>query len=117
MKKTSKGMIKMSTHGKISILKTGFHDNFTDENILNDFTEAAKLSNFDVSFKISKSFHTLSRTTTLGNTVFCIEVEMENFLPISFMMSMPSASQEEQERFKSWSKFWTVLTKIGYNVK
>ena len=33
------------------------------------------------------------------------------------MMSMPTASPEEQAKFKAWSKFWATLTKFGYNVK
>lgn len=117
MRKTSKGTIKMSTHGKIPVLKTGLHNDFTEENVLNDFNEAAKLSNFNATFKISKPFHELPKCTTLGNSIFCIEIEIENFTPISFMMSMPTASQEDQDKFKAWSKFWTSLTKIGYNVK
>ena len=46
-----------------------------------------------------------------------VETQIENFSGISFMMSMPTASPEEQAKFKAWSKFWATLTKFGYNVK
>ena len=39
-----------------------------------------------------------------------------NFPGIHFTMSF-SKDEAERNKFRSWSKFWTELTKIGYKVK
>lgn len=117
MRKSSKGIIKMSTSGIIPIRKSGGFENFTDDIVLNDFKDAAEKSKFNFEFQVEKTLHTLPRTSTYGNEIKEIVIKIKNFTGISFMMSMPTASTEDQEKFKSWSKFWTTLTKIGYNVK
>ena len=117
MRRTSKGFIKMTTHGLIPIRKTGVFDNFTEMNILNDFIEAAKLAGFPVTFEVFEPVHDLPVTSTLGNGIKEMTIKIVNFKPVSFMMSLPTAPQEDQQLFKAWSKFWTSLTKLGYNVK
>lgn len=117
MRKSSKGIIKMTTSGLIPIRKSGSFESFTEENVLNDFIDAASKSNFNFEFQVEKSLHSLPKTSTLGNEIKEIVLKIKNFNGISFMMSMPTSSKEDQEKFKAWSKFWTTLTKIGYNVK
>jgi hypothetical protein len=46
-----------------------------------------------------------------------MSIQMENFPGIHFTMALPTASEEDQKKFRSWNKFWTELTKIGYKVK
>jgi hypothetical protein len=117
MRKTSKGVIKMTASGVIPVRKSGGFESFTEENVLKDFSEAAEKSNFQYSFQVVTPLQTLPKISTLGNEIKEIVIKIENFSGISFMMSMPTASPEEQAKFKAWSKFWATLTKFGYNVK
>lgn len=117
MKNKSKGIVKMSINDIITIRKTGDTENFLDEIVLNDFIIAANESNYIVEFEIFKSVHELPKKSTYGNIVKEIDIKIKNYDQISFMMSMPNASHEEKLKFKSWLKFWTTLTKLGYNVR
>lgn len=117
MRKTSKGVIKMTVSGIIPIRKSGSFESFTEENVLNDFIDAATKANFNFEFQVEKPLHSLPKTSTLGNEIKEIVLKIKDFTGISFMMSIPTASKKDQEKFKAWSKFWTILTKIGYNVK
>lgn len=117
--KPSKGTIEISTFSVIRIRKGFPFDGFTKENIENDLINAACDAKFHDKNKKIMSFKFLNEieTTSYGKLIKEISFQMKDFSGIHFTMSLPTASEEEQSYFRSWSKFWTELTKLGYKVK
>jgi hypothetical protein len=116
---SSKGTINLSIRSIIDIRKSAPFDNFEVENVLSDLSLAATNANFKDSNDNIMTFKFLEMTNenSYGNLIKIMSIQMINFPAVHFTMALPTASEEDQKKFRSWNKFWTELTKIGYKVK
>ena len=116
--KASKGTIQITTFSSIHIRKAFPFDGFEKDAVLADLNQAAINSNFLDSNNEVMTFKYLGLTeeNSYGNIIKVMSFAFNNFPGIHFTMSF-SKDEAERNRFRSWSKFWTELTKIGYKVK
>ena len=115
----SKGTIEISTFSTIHVRKAFPFDGFTKENVETDLNNAAEITKFHDKNGNSMKFKFLDevQVNSYGNVIKDISFQMIDFSGIHFTMGLPTASEEDQKKFRSWNKFWTELTKIGYKVK
>lgn len=116
--KSSKGTINITTFSTIQIRKGYPFENFSKETVLSDLIYAATLANFKNAKDEIMNFEFIDFTDehSYGNLIQVLTFRMIDFSGIHFTMSF-SENEHERNKFRSWSKFWTELTKIGYKVK
>lgn len=116
--KASKGTIQITIFSVIHIRKAFPFNGFEKEQVLNDLNTAALNSNFlDKNGKIMTfKFLELADENSYGNLIKDMSFQFIDFPGVHFTMSF-SDDENERNKFRSWSKFWTELTKIGYKVK
>ena len=116
--KASKGTIQITTFSSIHIRKAFPFDGFEKDAVLADLNQAAINSNFLDSNNEVMTFKYLGLTqeNSYGNIIKDMSFAFNNFPGIHFTMSF-SKDEAERNKFRSWTKFWTELTKIGYKVK
>lgn len=119
MKKASKGVIDVSTCKSITIKKSAPFDEFKVEIIKADLENAAETSNFigKDGKNIIFEFANQESSTSTGKEQRSISFMMTNFEGVNFADSFKTAPEEKQIAFKAWSKFWSHLSKLGYNIK
>lgn len=108
MNKHKKGSIEIHTGNSI---KVSLEPSNSLQAILKDLKNAAETVEFIGNNNEIIDFSLISQTDDK------LYIKMENFDGITFMDSLKDAPEERQNLFKMWSKFWSQLVKLGYQIK
>jgi hypothetical protein len=108
MNKRNKGKIEIHTGNIIAI---EIDKSNSINNVLNDLHNAADQIEF-----LGNDGHPI-KFSIMSNNNSKLKIKMDNFSGVNFVDSFKDAPEERQILFKTWSKFWSQLVKLGYQIK